>query len=120
MPCTRLFAARILLLPRVHDPLEHTGQRKSYRSKLKSLVTCKSDSALIGRAGSASSKRRMAAKPDAPRRSAHPPPEYFAIATLRSFQLEGIPLNQSEFTHAVARGWGVKRAAIPPNNKGGP
>jgi hypothetical protein len=50
----------------------------------------------------------MAAKPDAPRRLAHQPPEYFAIATLRSFQLEGIPLNQSEFTHAVARGWGVK------------
>jgi len=55
-------------------------------------------------------KRRMAAKPDAPhdtRRITPPPADYFAIATLRSFQLEGIPLNQSEFTHAMARGWGT-------------
>src|SRR5580704_2274776 len=55
-------------------------------------------------------KRRMAAKPDAPRdiaRTTPPPAEYFAIATLRSFQIEGIPLNQSEFTRAMARGWGT-------------
>jgi hypothetical protein len=52
-------------------------------------------------------KRRKAAQRDAPRR-ASPPPHYFAIATLRSFQIEGIPLNQAEFTHAMARGWGGK------------
>lgn len=56
-------------------------------------------------------KRRIASKPDASRdtsRLTPPPADYFAIATLRSFQLEGIPLNQSEFTHAMARGWGTK------------
>src|SRR5271168_1880622 len=37
-------------------------------------------------------KRRLAAKP----RPAPPPEAYFAIATLSSFQLEGIPLNQSQ------------------------
>ena len=52
-------------------------------------------------------KRRMATKPDTTRRAA-PSADYFAIATLRSFQLEGIPLNQSEFTHALARGWAGK------------
>jgi hypothetical protein len=56
-------------------------------------------------------KRRMAARAEATNgspRFAAPPPDYFAIATLRSFQLEGIPLNQAEFTHAMARGWGGK------------
>jgi hypothetical protein len=47
-------------------------------------------------------KRRIAAKPDT-KRSAPVPAEYFAIVTLSSFQLEGIPLNQSQVADAMTR-----------------
>jgi hypothetical protein len=49
-------------------------------------------------------KRRLAARPEA----AHAPAlsaEYFAAATLSSFQLEGIQINPSEVTEAMTRGW---------------
>jgi hypothetical protein len=52
-------------------------------------------------------KRRLAARPEAP----HAPAlgeEYFAAATLSSFQLEGIQLHPSEVTEAITRGWSGK------------
>jgi hypothetical protein len=48
-------------------------------------------------------KRRMAARPDSPKKSA-PPVAYFAAVTFNSFQLEGIPLNPLEVTQAVSHG----------------
>jgi len=49
-------------------------------------------------------KRRLAARPETP----HAPElgaEYFAAATLSSFQLDGIEVNPSEVTAAMTQGW---------------
>ena len=52
-------------------------------------------------------KRRLAARPQAPHAPASGA-EYFAAATLSSFQLEGIQVNPSEVTAAMTQGWSGK------------
>jgi hypothetical protein len=52
-------------------------------------------------------KRRMSARKDRPS-TRTVSEDYFVMATLSSFQLEGIPLNQSQIADAMTRGWGGK------------